>query len=95
MLICDMNPVGPFISTGDVSAIYFGQNRLNEPQASPYINLPTISTTREVTLSSRFSARMQIAEPSTTNIFDIKIHFHLPYFANGPPNNAPTAQPPV
>ena len=90
-----MNPVGPLISTGDVSAIYLGQNKLNDPHASPYINLPAIRTTRDVTLSSKFSASTQINEPRITNIFDNIIHFHLPYFANGPPNKAPTAHPPV
>jgi len=95
ILIYDMNPVGPFISTGEVSEIYFGQKKLNDPQASPYINLPAISTPKDVTLSSMFSAITQIPDPTMTNIFVYIIQFHLPYFAKGPANNAPTAQPPV
>jgi len=47
-----MNPVGPLISTGEVSAMYFGQNTLNDPQATPNTNLPIISTTRDAVLSS-------------------------------------------
>lgn len=90
-----MNPVGPLISTGDVSAIYFGQNKLNDPHANPYTNLPAMSTTRDVTLSLICSATMQMQDPSITNILDIRMHFHLPYFANGPANNAPIAHPPV
>ena len=33
-------PACPFTSTGDVSAMYFGQNTLNAPHARPNKNLP-------------------------------------------------------
>ena len=41
------NPAGPLISTGAVSAIYFGQNTEYAPQARPYKKRPILSIVRD------------------------------------------------
>ena len=43
-----MKPVGPAISTGEVSDMYLGQNTLNDPHARPYTNLPIIRIINDV-----------------------------------------------
>lgn len=51
--------------------------------------------TLDVSTVSMLSAKIHKADPETTRTFVNTIHFHLPYFANGPANRAATALPPV
>lgn len=83
--ICVVAPRGPFSSVGASSLMKLGTRTENDPEATPYMNLPMI-------IAISFSTRVMPA-PTSTQAFARSRQFFFPYLVKRLIEIAPVADP--